>query len=929
VAFVNQEGVACLIQSLDELKSRGIRGRILLSQYLNFTDPIALQTLSKLDNLEVRIATKGSMHAKGYYFVDAGKERFIIGSSNWTASALCTNTELNIMVETDAGSVLAKEITEEFEWQFAGGVPLTKQFISEYTAIYEQSRKRSASVISLADLALSAAQLEPNRMQQDALDSLESLRKMGKTKALVVSATGTGKTLLSAFHALKLGIRRLLFVVHRENIARAAMESYSRVFGSTRRFGLYTGNQRDLEADFVFSTVQTLSRANHLDRFAPDRFEYIIVDESHRAGAESYRTFLDHFTPSFLLGMTATPERTDGVDIFQYFDHNVAYEIRLQRALEEGMLCPFHYYGVTDLTIDKEAVDSPDAFNRLTAPERVNRVVEKAEFFGCYDGIIRGLIFCSRIEEAYKLSDELNVRGYRTLALSGSTTEAEREVAIQRLESPSSAPTKLDYILTVDIFNEGVDIPSVNQIILLRPTTSAIIFVQQLGRGLRKIASQEKYLTVIDFIGNYQSNYLIPIALYGDRSYDKDRLRKLMVSGNDGLPGSCTIDFDRISRERIFTSLNSANTLFGRDLRNDFNALKQRIGRVPFMMDFVSHDARDPAAFVTYSKSFYNFARAIAPDSVAPISERGIKFIEALSYDSFNGKSLEEPLLLRALLENQKVFKSDLDARYRYITGLNSEPGRWDSAFRSVNLRFIREKLDQRLISVGEKLGIKLIAQKSLGFERLDAFEELLEEQGLADFLKDLCAYACAQFLREFDSKNFSGGFCRYRKYRRADVFRILGANENPVAQNVGGYQISPDQKWCPLFVTYKKEETISATTQYEDEFLNPSQMRWFTKSRRTLRSPDVQFFQTATQEQRILLFVQKSNDEGLEFYYVGNVMPDRSTIIETKMKDDKGTESPVVRMTLDLDKPVEESLYQYITDTGEARSVGDPGAIE
>jgi superfamily II DNA or RNA helicase len=322
---------------------------------------------------------------------------------------------------------------------------------------------------------------------------------------------------LSAFHAKNLDIKSLLFVVHRENIARAAMESYRKVFGDTRRLGMYTGNRKELDADFIFSTVQTISRQTHLRQFCPSHFQYIIVDESHRVGAESYRTFLDHFSPSFLLGMTATPERTDGADIFRFFDHTVAYEIRLQRALEERMLSPFHYYGVSDITLADGQTANPDIFAHLTANERVNHIVEKAAFYGCHDGTVRGLIFCSRIDEAQKLSAELNSRGYRTVALSGSSTELERESAIQRLEAPQTQNTKLDYILTVDIFNEGVDIPSVNQIILLRPTTSAIIFVQQLGRGLRKTADSAKYLTVIDFIGNYQSNYLIPVALYGDR----------------------------------------------------------------------------------------------------------------------------------------------------------------------------------------------------------------------------------------------------------------------------------------------------------------------------------------------------------------------------------------------------------------------------
>lgn len=916
-----------------------MHGKVLLSQYLNFTEPVALETLSKLDNLEVRIATTGSMHAKGYYFTDSNCETFIIGSSNWTASALSTNTELNVLIKAQPNSGLAKEVSTEFDRNFFAANPLTKQFIAEYTTVFEHSRRiRDASwFASDEETTVSESpaktygmlgtqydrfpiqRLEPNKMQAEAIESLEDLQKNGKAKALVISATGTGKTLLSAFHARKRNVRSLLFIVHRENIARAAMESYRKVFGNTRRLGMYTGNCKELDAEFIFSTVQTISRPSHLEQFSPNRFEYIIVDESHRMGSNSYRTFLDHFSPSFLLGMTATPERTDGADIFRFFDYTIAYEIRLQRALEEGMLSPFHYYGVTDIHIDDEHSASPEAFCRLTASERVNRIVEKAEFYGCYNGIVRGLIFCSRIDEARKLSWELNARGYRTVALDGSSTEFDRESAIERLEAPSTLKNKLDYILTVDIFNEGVDIPSVNQIILLRPTTSAIVFVQQLGRGLRKIADPNKYLTVIDFIGNYGNNYLIPIALYGDRSYDKDRLRRLMFCGDFSLPGTCTVDFDKVSKERIFRSLNVANTQLARDLRTDFEALQLRVGRAPLMMDFLIHDARDPAAFVSYSKSFYNFSRMASPDLTPQISERARKLLEALSYDSFNGKSLEEALLLQMLLAKKSVEKIRLETLYQSLTGTCSQPGRWESAFRSVNLRFIRESLKQQLVFVGEKLGVTLLSSTADTFERGPDFDPLLNEPGLAKYLQDLSTYSRSKFLRDFDCKYFHKGFYRYRKYRRADVFRILGASENPVAQNVGGYQISPDRSWCPLFVTYQKREQISATTQYDDKFISPSQLKWFTKSRRNLKSPDVLFFQSLTQKQRVLLFVQKSNDEGLEFYYIGDVFPNVQSISQTYMRDNAGKETPVVTMTLDIDIPVEQSLYRYITETDSA----------
>ena len=295
----------------------------------------------------------------------------------------------------------------------------------------------------------------------------------------------------------------------------------------------------------------------------------------------------------------------DGFDIFKQFDYNIAYEIRLHRALEENMLCPFHYYGITDVSIDDQLLSDKNAFLQLTNEERVKRIIEKAEFYGADDGVIRGLIFCNSNKVSYELSRRFNQKGYKTIALSGENNETERENAIKRLETDNLSE-KLDYIFTVDIFNEGVDIPRVNQIIMLRPTQSAIIFVQQLGRGLRKLFNKE-YLTVIDFIGNYNNNYLVPIALYGDTSYNKDHIRKLISNNSSMIPGASTINFDKIAKEQIFKALDNANLQLHRDLKNDYDLLKYKLGRIPMMMDFIEHSSRDPELYANYSRSYFNF----------------------------------------------------------------------------------------------------------------------------------------------------------------------------------------------------------------------------------------------------------------------------------------------------------------------------------
>ncbi|MCX6228154.1 MAG: DEAD/DEAH box helicase family protein [Bacteroidia bacterium] len=652
VAFVTTSGVATIINKLKELEDRGIKGEMLVSQYLNFTQPEALKRLLQFENIDLRIATTGNAHTKGYIFKSKEHYNLIVGSSNLTAQALCTNKEWNIKVSALDESAIVEKVLREFQSDFEKGTPVTAKYLLDYEEIYQQqfliNRKNK-----LEGFAQSQALVSPNSMQIEALENLQKLRAEGKNKALIISATGTGKTYLSAFDAMSFNPMKLLFIVHRLTIAKDALNTFKNVFGKDKTMGLYSGNQRELDCDFVFSTIQTISKVNHLDNFSQDHFDYIIIDETHRSGADSYLRLIEHFEPKFLLGMTATPERTDGNDIFRLFDHNIAYEIRLSKAMEEDMLSSFHYFGVADLSIDDVQVDTKSDFRYLVAEERVERIIEYAKFYGSDNGITRGLIFCSRKKEAAELADLFNVKGFKSIALTGDNSEEERAKAIERLETDVLSD-KLDYIFTVDIFNEGIDIPKINQIIMLRPTESAIIFIQQLGRGLRKVDGKG-YLTVIDFIGNYENNYLIPIALYGDTSYNKDSLRKLITEGSRMIPGASTINFDEITKERIFQSIDSANMQLFADLKKDYNLLKFKLGRTPFMMDFVEHGSRDPFLFVEYANSYYNFLVKAEKTEYLELSKQQVKLLELFSKEINNSKRVEESLILKILIESGEL----------------------------------------------------------------------------------------------------------------------------------------------------------------------------------------------------------------------------------------------------------------------------------
>ena len=905
VAFLTSSGLAAIINRLDDLQLRGIQGKILVSQYLNFTQPTALKKLLRFNNIELRIATEGNFHSKGFLFKKGTFYNLIIGSSNLTAPALCSNKEWNLKVSATVSSHIISEAVNQFHEEFRKAIKVDQLFIDNYESIY-LAQKQSLKLAS--EKFEENRSVTPNAMQIAALQNISQLRMEGAKRALLISATGTGKTYLSAFDVKKFSPTKFLFVVHRENIAKAALKSYRKIFGSEISMGLYTGNSREFEADFVFSTVQTISKDSHRSKFSPSHFDYIVIDETHRAGAESYQSIFNYFEPKFLLGMTATPERTDGFDIFKLFDYKIAYEIRLHQALDEDMLTPFHYYGVTDISVNGELLKENSDFKLLTSSERVNHIIEKANFYGCDNDEVRGLVFCSNIYECKQLSLEFNNRGFRTIALTGDNSEEQRAAAIENLEAD---PKKLDYIFTVDIFNEGIDIPKVNQVVMLRPTKSAIVFVQQLGRGLRKVDGKE-YLTVIDFIGNYNSNFLVPIALYGNTTYNKDALRKLMASGSALIPGCSTINFDKISKDKIFQAIDSANMQTKKDLVNDYKLLKYKLGYIPKMMDFVEHGSRDPQLYVNYSKSYYNFLKLINEPFTDTLSKEQEKLLELFSCEINNSKRVEECIILRHLINTGSIEKAHLKdiifSQYDYEVSEKTI----SSSISNLNFRFVTANYNNVLLPIGEIHNFNLVSEDSVSINTTPSFDLLLDNPIFKAFLLDSTEYSISVFNRLYNRSDYIGGFVLYRKYSRKDVFRILNWDKNPLAQNVGGYIISPDKSNCPLFVNYHKHEDISDTTKYEDEFINPYEFGWMSKSNRTSKSPDVQTIERGNI--RLPLFIKKSNDEGTEFYYMGDVKP------MGKFKDDSlpssnGQTISVARIVFEMQQPVKDHIYNYITD--------------
>ncbi len=958
-AFLTTSGVAALHNVLKSFSNRtNGKGKIYVSDYLTFTQPEALRKIRRFEGIDIKFLVGKAFHGKGYLFKIGDQFDCLIGSSNLTASALTRNDELNFHVTATSKSKVVQDFLENFDNNFNSADELSDELLADYTKKYEAIntiRKDQEQLLNLDEDSdktpknnaidtnlLSEIQKEndetsltghlskdilkksqkkthpngktfsPNILQLEATDTLTTLRSKGKDRALVISATATGKTFLSAFDVKNFNAKRILFVVHRFRIASKALDTFKLIFGKTRSYGFYSGSRKDTKSDFIFSTIQTITHDEHLKNFEPETFDYIIIDETHRAGASSYHKILDYFKPKFLLGMTATPERTDGYDIFSLFNHNIACEIRLPRAMEEELVCPFHYFGITDISIDGEEIDEKADFNKLISDERLTHIIETLNEYGTDDGIRRGLVFCSRVEEAEALSEEFNKRGFRSKTLSGISTESERRDVMRRIEAEKSSE-KLDYIFSVDILNEGIDIPSINQIVMLRPTQSAIIFVQQLGRGLR-ISEGKHYLTVIDFIGNYEKNYLIPVALYGDRTLNKDTLRNLVSSGSSLIPGSSTINFDEITKERIYESIDATNLQTKKDLVNDYQLLRFRIGKEPMMMDFIEHNSRDPYQYVEFSNSLYNFS-VLQEDSIPTLPEFEKILLEKLCKLINNGVRGLDSLLLLELIKHETVSNSALLIEYQKLTQSKVDKETLHSAINCLALRFNtdRKSINGTTEAVADIYDYEILISEGDVTRCGQSLSKALKNEVFKQYLLDSTDYSLKTFLAKVSGSVLDGGFVRYAKYRRLDVLRLLNWPIQPVMINVGGYQVSKDKTNCPIFVTYKKSEDISDSIKYEDEFLSTEFFKHLSKGGRTLSSPEVLLWTSQKSNNiRLPLFVKKSDDEGQDHYYIGNLIYVEGSANEQKMPgNDKKN---VVSLRYKIDYPVDESLYKYLT---------------
>ncbi len=646
VAFIKESGIEPLLMVLKELEKKNVPGKILTTDYLTFSDPKAFDTLASLNNIQLKMFHTnkeiGGFHTKGYIFRKEEIYRIIIGSSNMTISAITKNREWNTKIISTQEGQIAQEILAEFNalWNDDNSIEYDA-FIEDYRQEFLKKqliKKQQEQALQDSVVDLGRYTLQPNKMQVAFVRNIMKIQEQGEERALLLSSTGTGKTYASAFAVREMQPRKVLFVVHREQIAKQAIKSYKKVFGNSKSYGLLSGTRKEMDAEYLFSTMQMMAKPEIFTQFAEDEFDIIVLDECHHAGSDSYQRIMSYFQPKFWLGMTASPD-TNNYDIYSIFHHQIAYEIRLQQAMQEDLLCPFHYFGITDLEIDGQVFDDSTGvrnFAGLISDERVKYVIEQAEYYGFSGDRVKGLVFCSRKDEAKELSAGFNRHGYHTEVLTGEDSQERREWVIDRLADDNDSKNQVDYIFTVDIFNEGVDVPEINQVIMLRPTESPVVFIQQLGRGLRKCEGKE-YVVILDFIGNYMNNFMIPIALSGDRSYNKDIIRKYVISGNNVIPGSSTIHFDEITKNRIFKSIDQIKGI-KEIIRTSYVNLKNRLGRVPYLIDFYNAGEVDPLLILSNFKTYQAFLETMEEHYKNKLTEKEKITLEYLSRNIASGK---------------------------------------------------------------------------------------------------------------------------------------------------------------------------------------------------------------------------------------------------------------------------------------------------
>lgn len=855
VSFIKFSGIQLLINTLDELKNRGIKGKIVTSVYLNITDPKALRKLAEYDNLEIKIYnnTRESFHTKAYLFHRKKYSSCIIGSSNLSQSALYSGEEWNVRLVKDNYLEIFDQSYEQFEkiWDSNEAIELNSKFID----MYENFRNKSGNIETF-DFKKEETEKEifmPNKMQSELLEKLKLTREFGNKKGLIVAATGTGKTYLAAMDILKMNPKSFLFIAHREELINNAFNVFSKILPYDKNeYGFLTGSEKNYNKRFMFSTIQSLYK--NTEYFSKDAFDYIIIDEFHHSKASTYEAVINYFNPVFMLGLTATPERMDGKDILELCDYNLIGEMGLREALEYDLLSPFHYFGVIDDTVDYEQIpfsngkyDDKILGEKLSIPKRVDFIHNKIEKIGFDGDRVKSIAFCANIKHAEFMKEQFRLKGYTTESITAKDSQLKRKEVINAFQTG-----EIEILCVVDIFNEGIDIPDVNLLLFLRPTMSSTIFIQQLGRGLRKVKNKD-FVTILDFIGNHKKDYIITQAFSENTLNEKDRLLNEVRNQFSDIPGASYIELDRICQDRIISKIENYNSLNRDNIVSEYLDFKNEIGREIDIIDFKDNTE----LFLRLKNKFGSFVKTQ-------------KLIEKLDYYFSD--------------EEEKIFEileKNLSINYPYETLIIWLLHSLDR----VSVSDVIEKFESVFfVKINERIQYNLIirAMKELSENDLFIFNPKTSTISLKniDFtafyqkrLIGLIELFILKFKKEIDINEFNNNILvKYKEYSRVELQILLDSNAQKGSWRAG-YSVSREHV-C-LFITLNKSLVLKEELKYDNYFHRQDIVQWISQSKTRHDSKIGQMYvKHKEMNMKVHIFIRKEpvleNGTAAPFTYLG-----------------------------------------------------------
>ena len=931
VSFIRYSGIQLLISVLDELEEKGVCGEIITSVYLNITDSKALKKLLEYKNIKVKIYNNSSesFHTKAYFFEKEKYHSVIIGSSNISQSALYSAEEWNVKLTNSSFFDIFGKSLKQFEtlWKSNEAIELTEDFVREY-----ENYKSNISIQGTFDYRKSKEKknhFEPNSMQKKALEKLIATREKGNKKGLVIAATGTGKTFLAAMdvrnfynfnnksnieneilgkneidelfnnrkkneESIKNG--KILFIAHREELLENAMNVFSKILNIHKQnFGRIFAGKKEFDKKMVFATIQSLR--NCYEKFEKEHFDYVVVDEFHHSSSDSYVKVLEYFEPQFLLGLTATPKRMDGKDILELCDYNVVEKINIKEALEEDLIVPFHYFGINDYLVDYSKIpyrngkyDEEKLLENLMLNRRTDYIVEKIKKFGFDGDKLSGVAFCQNIEHAFFMKEEFKKKGYKADTITAQTNSSERTEILEKFKNK-----EIEILCVVDILNEGIDIPTINLLLFLRPTMSSTIFIQQIGRGLRK-AKNKDFVTIIDFIGNHKKDYLL-INYFSSEVDNKDTLftKKEKIINEiknqfSNIPKSCYVELDRICQNRIIEKIEKINFSSKNILKEMYLDYKAEIGKSENEISKVSDFDTNIELFQELSLKLGSFYNAQLQFENSEIKQNKIFLLnsEETEFLAYLEKKLTivEPftyLIVKYLINNDFINLEIIVDEYKNYFNIKDNFQK-EYVINRIFTELVEDEIleknstKNRLFKISKKYN-KIFENKKenndeINLKLIDLDNSQNTNYNFKNRLEDLLYLGLSEFKKNNNLSIFNENILiPYKKYKRIEL-QILLDSKVPKGSWRAGYA-NTDKDIC-LFATIDKTHIFQENLKYDNSLFADDIIQWISQPKTSHNSSVGQMFIHHKEKGfKVHIFIRKyafmNGNKTNPFIYLGN----------------------------------------------------------